>query len=219
MKTIDITEKVNDQYLYHNTSLNATMSIIKLGAIGHGDDYNPMIGYQSLSPGYVSFSRSKKYRSAPGAGRAEVRFVFDYQALKRKYRIEPFADGMVVNGDKFLKGGERRWESEEIVWGPVQIKDGLVRIELLATEAKKIEEIIVNTGAAIVRTTQKIKRLDTGDFWHPIRKEWIPITTIQQRKFHSLENYQKSIDSDHELIYKYQKLLSHPKVQVVDNFN
>ena len=119
--------------LYHNTSAVALLSILEFGAIARVGDFDTKKGWTSIKKGWVSFTRDSKYKNAPGATSSDVRFVFDYDTIRRGYKTRPHSDGLVVKDrftETFVDSYERRWESEELVMGPVWLKHGLDRIEV-----------------------------------------------------------------------------------------
>lgn len=216
-----IDEGVKKQYLYHNTGLIWLPSVLKFGALGKTKDWSPTKGTLSIKKGWISFSRNPRYKAAPGTGKkADVKFVFDRDKLKHRYKIEPVADRTVatdMQGRNLVKGKEARWESEEIVLGPVKLKDGLVRIELYPHAKKDLLQTIESFKHNIKHAEERLEMFEKGYFWHQIDKKWKKFENDKQRKVHSKERINKARDTYKKSLKKYLNILNYPKLGTVSS--
>lgn len=210
-----LTEGINDNFLYHNTSLIRLEKII---------DSGELIGYNN----FISFSRSKHYRSAPGTfDNAEVRFVFDRKILNQRRKIESHADLSVSSGnwqdDKTIKGAASRWESEEQVKGPIPITKqyGLIAIEVLKSVIDKHVKYPVKVREEMIKkyVEEKIPKVKEGYFWNDVKKDWDIIFTSGQKKRHNLEKYRQNIEKIKQEIEEYKTFPDKiPNLKIVNSF-
>jgi hypothetical protein len=151
--------------LYHWTALSSLFDILKLGALGQVDDWHPIEGAESLKKGWVSFTRDKNYRIR-GSGKhgSNIRLSFDFEKLKQKgYKIEPYVDRSVVGNlhdEDPLPQRDARWEAEEVILGPVKLKDGLIKIEAdkdAIDEIKKHIKIFQEYADKAGKTAQELE--------------------------------------------------------------
>lgn len=161
--------------LYHNTDLYSLLGVFRDGHLG--------------KPGHrISLTRDRRYTNAPGAGGAgpEVRFVFDRNELKQRYKIRPYADLSVATdrtGDTTVSGYGARWESEESVKGPINLND-VLRIEVLPKTVEKLNQLMLSKQDDIEHGEKRLEQLEKGYFWHQPRQEFVKIETDRQRAHH-----------------------------------
>lgn len=193
-----------------------------MNKIGIPNDFDVYKGYTSVKKGWVSFSRSKLYTTAPGAyGKAEVRFVFNYNELKRKYRNQPFADQFVTKSndhDDLVKSFETRWESEERFYGPISLDHGLERIEILKSIFYQNLNIIKRREEDILEVKEKMKYLKKGVFWNRLKEQWMPIETDRQKRIYNETSYKNNILYLENNIKEIKNIFSNPKIVLVSSF-
>lgn len=117
----EITEGVNDNFLYHNTSLENLLGIIKSNFILYPSDE------------YVSFSRYKNMPDQEHDSKLDAKIVIDKDKLRTKYKSIPYVDPLddEEEEDYSLYSKQSKWfQAEEIVKGPVDIKNFIKIIEL-----------------------------------------------------------------------------------------
>lgn len=168
--------------------------------------------------GWVSFSRSKHYQSAPGAyAKTAARFVYDANILKQHHKIQPYADQMVQGtiGDP-LRGAASRWESEEKVKGPIKLSssDGLVAIELTPTGYADITRNIEAFERNKASAEEKLEKVKEGFFWHQANQQWTPIETEKQKERFTEEGYQQAIQYWDGLLNQQESHLNHPAIKL-----
>lgn len=134
--------------LYHWTADYMLKGILKTGKLGYAADggYDPLKGITKFSNGWVSFTRDKNYRIG-GKRNSNIRLSFDPIKLQQKgYKIRPYVDRSVVRNatdeTSRLPQDEARFEAEEKVKGPIDLKDGLISIEADPSIIKQYEELI-----------------------------------------------------------------------------
>lgn len=185
--------------LYHWTSWVFLDDILRLNAIGVGDEWHPHKGTLSLKKGWVSFTRDKNYRIR--GKDSDVRFSFDPVVLKQKgYKIEPYVDRSVVGNlhdeDK-LPQDKARWEAEEMILGPVKLKDGLLKIEVTKDRYDKEQNTLKHFEKELKETEKTIKQLNDGtfkwsvDYW---KKHRFPSSINGFEKF--IANAEKELEKD-----------------------
>jgi hypothetical protein len=116
-----LNEEVNDNFLYHNTSLENLLGIIKSNFILYPSDE------------YVSFSRYKNMPNQEYNPKLDAKIVIDKNKLRTKYKITPYVDPLddEEEEDYSLYSKQSKWfQAEEIVKGPVDIKNYIKIIEL-----------------------------------------------------------------------------------------
>lgn len=125
-----LNEKVNDNYLYHNTSLENLLKIIKTNFILKGEPHK-----------YISFSRYKNMPDQEHNPEFEAKIVVDKNKLKTRYKIEPYVDPLDDDeGEYSLYSKQSKWfQAEERIKSPVNIKNSIIYIEL-PNEKKWFEE-------------------------------------------------------------------------------
>jgi hypothetical protein len=159
--------------LYHWTSWVMFKYILKHSALGVIDKWEPIEGVISLKKGWVSFTRDKNYRIR--GKDSDIRISFDPIILKQKgYKIQPYVDRSVVGNlhdEDRLPQDKARWEAEEMVLGPIKLKDGMMKIEV-TKERYDEEQKIIKRFEESLKDTQKINdQLEDGtfrwtiDFW------------------------------------------------------
>jgi hypothetical protein len=162
----EINEGVNDNHLYHDTSLENLLKIIKSNFVLKGQDY-------------VSFSRYKNMPNQEFDPEFEAKIVVDKNKLKTRYKIEPYVDPLddEEDDDYSLYSKQSEWfQAEEIIKSPVDIKNSIVYIEL-PNENKWFEE------------TSKYIVTDYGDSkTKRLRKKDEPIPTKIKNMFKSVIN-------------------------------
>lgn len=222
---IVIGQATREHYLYHNTSAVWLDSILlRFKAVGVPSDFDSHKGYQTLKKGWVSFSRSSRYRAAPGAGRgAEVRLVFDYAQLKKRYKILPYADNFVApaeDRDGFIREGYRlRWESEERVLGPVYLKDGLVRVEVLESVVDELKSTKQAYQGHRDLAIEGKRQLKLNKFWHNGNGRWESFDDYPKaRRTRTDESYDSGVRYWTKEIERVDAILNYPKLVTVTSF-
>lgn len=212
-------EEVNQQFLYHNTSFVAFQSILNLKKIGVTDNFDTIKGHQSVKRGWVSFSRNKSYKAAPGATDTEVRLVFLYDKLKQRYKNAPYADLMVAKSLRdydFVRGHESRWESEERFMGPIDIKYAEY-IEILKSVYNARINYIKSWKEGLEELGTQREKLNDGYFWHGVKKSYEKLSDFPKV---TKERIEERIDSSekhyNEMIKEYEKIFSDPRIKIVD---
>ena len=117
----EINEEVNDNFLYHDTSLENILGIIKSNFVLYPSDE------------YVSFSRYKNMPNQEYDSELEAKIVIDKDKLRTKYKTTPYVDPLddEEEEDYSLYSKQSKWfQVEEIVKGPVDIKNSIKIIEL-----------------------------------------------------------------------------------------
>jgi hypothetical protein len=132
-----LNEIVNDSLLYHNTSMENLLGIIE-------SNFTLIPGFDDGDEdGYVSFSRYKDMPDQEHDPEFEVKITVDKNKLKYKYKIEPYADLTVDDGESdeySLYSKQSMWfQAEERIKGPVDIKRAIVNISL-PNEDEWVEE-------------------------------------------------------------------------------
>lgn len=116
-----LNEEINNNYLYHNTSIENFLSIIKDNFI-------------LKSPkGFISFSRNKNMPDQEFNSEFEVKIIIDKNKLQTKYKIKPYVDPLDDHEeDEYtLYSKQSKWfQSEEITKSPTDIKNSIAYIEL-----------------------------------------------------------------------------------------
>jgi hypothetical protein len=145
-----LNEGINDNYLYHNTSLENLLKIIKNNFILKGEHR-----------GYVSFSRYKNMPDQEFNPEFEVKIVVDKNKLKTKYKIEPYVDPQDDEEEEeySLYSKQSKWfQAEERIKSPVDIKNSIMYIEI-PNEKKWFEEtsqyVVTHYGDNISRRLRK----------------------------------------------------------------
>lgn len=222
MKTFKayLNEKVNEDFLYHNTDYFGFANIMEYGALSQTEITDVARGKKRLKRGYVSLTRDKRYYGAPGASNSEVRLVFKKNKLKNRYKMRPKADRSVVYNSKddlqvTVKGYDARWESEEIVLGPIDTKY-IERIEISKDTYKKRLNYIEMWEESLEGIKDRKEKLKQGYFWNQPKKKYVKIEDypkvskemIKKR----IDNYEESYE---ELIRKEQKILSDKRIKIV----
>lgn len=209
MKTFKefLNEEVRGQYLYHNTSLINLIDIIDSGKlVGRGK--------------WISFTRSKHYKLAPGAflndNEQEVTIIFDYEKLKRRNKTRPHADLTVVSASRNkLSQLQSKWESEERVNSPLKLdsRNGLIEIILHGSTKKKIQDQIDIAKHTIEFNEKQKEMLKQDKVWAFGKRQWIDITREGQRKVFTNEKFDKEIEKAKEDLRKYQAILDNRYVK------
>jgi hypothetical protein len=145
-----LNEGINDNYLYHNTSLENLLKIIKNNFILKGEHR-----------GYVSFSRYKNMPDQEFNPELEVKIVVDKNKLKTKYKIEPYVDPQDDEEEEeySLYSKQSKWfQAEERIKSPVDVKNSIVYIEI-PNEKKWFEEasqyVVTHYGGNTSRRLRK----------------------------------------------------------------
>jgi len=145
------------QNLYHYTDLLGLQKILKAKCIAQVKDFDDF-GVAHISKGDVSFTRDKRY-TYKAVRDGAICFVFDQDKLKRKgYKITPFSFSF---RDDSLHG---RYESEEVVAGPVFLKDGLLETVISVKTRDKIKESISRLVERI-SNLGKLRKYIERDHW------------------------------------------------------
>ncbi len=113
-------EGINDNYLYHDTSLENLLGIIKNNFVLEGQEY-------------VSFSRYKNMPNQEFDPEFDAKIVVDKNKLKTKYKIEPYVDPLDDEEEEeySLYSKQSKWfQAEERIKSPVDIKNSIIYIEL-----------------------------------------------------------------------------------------
>jgi len=113
-------EGINDNYLYHDTSLENLLGIIKNNFVLKGQEY-------------VSFSRYKNMPNQEFDPEFDAKIVVDKNKLKTKYKIEPYVDPLddEEREEYSLYSKQSKWfQAEERIKSPVDIKNSIIYIEL-----------------------------------------------------------------------------------------
>jgi len=165
--------------------------------LGVHDDYDPMKGVMSLKKGPVSFTRDKNYRVK---GRdSEVRLTFDREKLKhRGYKIYPYVDRSVVKhwqDEDPLPQHEARWEAEEVIIGPVKLKDGLTKIEITKDAYDKELNSIKHYEKRIEENEKVKKQLDDGTFRWTL-DYWKKTVGVHQTSLDMFEKFIKKAEEE-----------------------
>jgi hypothetical protein len=115
---IIVNEGVNDNVLYHFTTLNNLIPILRKFIL------NPS------KNGYVSFTRNPKTKWMDYNNHSLIKFTLDKNILKNRYKIEPYSD--IRNNDSHISYSKdsEYYQSEERIKGDVYIKDALVDITI-----------------------------------------------------------------------------------------
>lgn len=209
MKSLqEFLNEVRKQYLYHTTSSTAFHKIYKDGYI-RSDKGG---GFRS----WVSFTRSSHYMMPQHPLDGRVRFVYDYDKIKQRYKTQPKADLSVVSTSRSrLSQIESKYESEELVKSPILLskKHGLVSIETDARAKKIIEGYIKLHEEQINNTLKKIEMLEKNMFWHDTSGEWREITSPKQKRLFTRERYENSLKSSKEGLQYYKDILNNPIIK------
>jgi hypothetical protein len=115
---ITINEGVNDNILYHFTTLNNLIPILRKFIL------NPS------KNGYVSLTRNPKTKWMDYNIHSLVKFTLDKSILKNRYKIEPYADIKNNDNDISYSKNSEYYQSEERIKGDVYIKDALIGITI-----------------------------------------------------------------------------------------
>jgi hypothetical protein len=115
---IIVNEGVNDNILYHFTTLNNLISILRKYTLIPSKN------------GYVSLTRNPKTKWMDYNIDSLAKFTLDKNILKNRYKIEPYAD--IKNNDKYISYSKdsEYYQSEERIKGDVHIKDALISITI-----------------------------------------------------------------------------------------
>lgn len=225
--------------LYHNTDLRALDSILKFQMLGAPSKWNggnnfsyvkdPVYGKYTGEmpfPGPVYFTRSKQYLLAPGAGKTTVRLVFDRNKLSQRHKITPRADLNVATGantDETLTGSKSRFEAEEVVNGPIPLKDGLVKIEVLKNDFEQFRSEylnnIENDKTRLADLNYQKSQLTKGLIYH-YKKGYLPKSAFPERITNNIEDKINSAIKATEQRLKTEKpyILQYPNLVFVDKF-
>lgn len=115
--------------VYHFTTLTHAISIISNNVLGkytyNHPDWTASNPEGKILPGWFSVTRNKNY-----SGRSkDIGFILSVDKLKNKYKMTQYSDPFVatdVTGDTLTgskSGHVKRWESEELIFGPVSPLD------------------------------------------------------------------------------------------------
>lgn len=232
-----LTEKVSDNFLYHNTGLVALKDILYYNALGRNrklkDDnrtWEFLIDVHGKHirdkpfPGWISLTRSSHYASAPGNHKErEVRLVFDWQKIKNNYKTQAYADPFVTQSNSFDdlidQGNKRRWESEERVFGPIKLDKTLVEIQL--TKAA-YEELVKSQNAFkyyIEKAKKNIQLIPGGtvilDKNNKFYTDDNPVAIRDTwRRLYTIQGMQGTVNVYSRLLADTEKILKHPLLSV-----
>ena len=160
------------QLLYHWTESHNLIYILRMGKLGQPDvdSYDPRSGYSGVKNGWVSFTRNKNYRVR--GSNVDCRFTFDGDILRNKYKIRPYADGyMMIGGDDKPSGDKRRMEAEEVVDGPINLKDGCILIELDKKRHDEIVQMKVDFTKRLANIEDLLPKLKSGKYVYSIEDD------------------------------------------------
>jgi hypothetical protein len=195
---------------------------MKFGVIARYDLVDIATGKITPKPGYVSFTRDKSYTSAPGSrAGAEVRFIFERDAITNRYKTKPYVDRSVmknIRDETPLNQHEARWESEEIVYGPVSVKYA-ERIEILKSVYENRMLYLDYWQNSLEKIEEYKEKLNDGLFWHQIKQQYQKIEDypklskqkIKSRIENSETNLKQQIEAE-------KTLLSDPRIEIVNSF-
>ncbi len=238
---------LNESYLdsarapiYHWTSGFLLRTILKTRKLGYPtkDGYDPLKGITKFSKELISFTRDNNYRIR--GKESNVRFVFDIEKLRQKgYKIKPYVDRSVVKNSledySTLNSHEARFEAEEIVRGPIDLKDGLIKIEVdkkYYDEQKKLidrysQDILKQEKIADDITSGKLNfsydvwlTLDVSKNYDEIGKKNFKEKIEQEKKeksnwapkWFTPEKFKSIADFDRRMIKEIEQLLSEVEI-------
>jgi hypothetical protein len=222
--------------LYHWTADYTLPRILESGKLGYPtkDGYDSMKGITKFSNDYVSFTRDKNYRIR-GNRDSNIRLAFDPIKLQQKgYKILPYVDRSVVinardDEQKALPQRDARFEAEEIIKGPIDLKDGLIAIEADKEVIKKYKHLIERNEKEIEQHLKIAKDIKNGmrftiDFYKKekgsnysdnLHGEWVKKAEQElekdpdwKPKWFNPERYEKFADGCKDRINEYKKMLS-----------
>lgn len=220
--------------LYHWTGDYNLSNILRDGKLGYPtkDGYDPMKGITKFSNQWVSFTRDRNYRIRERD--SNIRLSFDPEKLKQKgYIIKPYVDRSVVINAKddmqqTLPQRDARFEAEEIIKGPIELKDGLIDIEADPKLIKHYKEIIERWKKQKEEELETAKKIKDGmkftikffkdekgpNYSEEISGEWVKKAEKELEKdpnwkprWFNPERYEARAKSTQELIDKYTNLL------------
>jgi hypothetical protein len=192
--------------LYHWTSLVGLKSILKEGKLGQ-------------NKGGVSFTRDSNFKFGD-----MFRLVFDWNKLKIKgYKNRPYAYPFETYRDsgELLNPVARRIEAEEILKGPIYLKDGLIEIQRTKKAEDELYRYIKSHEENIKGINYNIDQIKanvpfTLELFKKIQPQWIDYDKIKDKiekfptwrpVYWNLDSQKKFIEQNENSIKEYQFLL------------
>lgn len=215
---------------YHWTDDYGALWILGSNALGTIEYYNvaksPLYDQRTrIVPGWISVSRDKRYR------KGAIGFVLDQEKIHQNYKVRAYSDPFVAidnTGDTLMgqrPGTERRWESEEKIYGPIKPLDKyLLEIWITKKGYASYERTLLFNKKHIEKMEKNKELFDQG-VWIPDanhkdyvdEKTIVKIRTIAlERNILSIDKYNQHIKRTENNIKEHELLFKHPLAKIIE---
>lgn len=214
---------------YHWTDEYGAIWILEANALGKIEYYNvaksPFYDQKTrIVPGWISVTRDKRYR------KGDIGFVLDQEKIQQRFKVRSYSDPFVAidnTGDNLIgqrPGNERRWESEERIYGPVKPLDKyLLAIWITKKEYANFDRSLM-LNKKYIEKMEKNKELFDQGVWIPDvnDKDYVDEETIVkirlialERNILSVEVYNQHIKRTENNIKRDEMLYNHPLTKII----